>query len=65
MPTRWFLLDSVSVHREVRRPAASVLGVSQSLISKLEINQKTLSRNDLDRYLEKLAEAGRQARWVG
>ena len=32
---------------------------------KLEGNQKTLSRNDLTRYLEKLAEAGRQARWDG
>ena len=46
-------------------PAASVLGISPAQMCKLEGNQKTLRRNDLDRYLEKLAEAGRRARWDG
>ena len=48
-----------------QKAAASVLGISPAQMCKLEGNQKTLSRNDLTRYLEKLAEAGRQARWDG
>ena len=35
--------------------SASVLGISPAQMCKLEGNQKTLSRNDLNRFLEQLA----------
>lgn len=48
-----------------QRAAASALGISQGQLCKLEGNQKTLSRNDLNRYLEQLADASRAQRWGG
>lgn len=46
-----------------QRAAAALLGVSQAQLSKLEGSQKTLTRNDLDRYLEQLAEHARRERF--
>ena len=64
-PNGTLLKEGRKAARLNQKAAASVLGISQSQMCKLEGNQKTLSRNDLDRYLEKLAEASRQARWDG
>ena len=46
-----------------QRAAASVLGISQSTLTRLETCKSPLARNDLNRYLELLAEAGRRQRW--
>jgi hypothetical protein len=64
-PNGTLLKEGRKAARLNQKAAASVLGISPAQMCKLEGNQKTLSRNDLTRYLEKLAEAGRQARWDG
>lgn len=46
-----------------QRAAAALLGMSQAQLSKLEGSQKALTRNDLDRYLEQLADHARAERF--
>ena len=43
--------------------AASILGISQSTLTRLETCKSPLARNDLNRYLELLVEANRAQKW--
>ena len=64
-PNGTLLKEGRKAARLNQKAAASVLGISPAQMCKLEGNQNTLSRHDLNLYIEKLAEAGRQARWDG
>jgi len=62
-PNGTLLKEGRKTARLNQRAAATILGISQSTLTRLETCKSPLARNDLNRYLELLAEANRAQRW--
>ena len=62
-PNGTLLKEGRKTARLNQRAAATILGISQSTLTRLETCKSPLARNDLNRYLELLAEANRTQRW--